>query len=121
MKETEKETKKKYKRTDAPKGQVAQIKRIQHIHNQIANNKFPNCRSLAKELDVSEMTIHRDMDKLRDDFRAPIEFNYTENGFHYYETYEFTLQKTLEETELQLLTEAKIFLSHFNNGVNSLC
>ncbi len=115
MKETEKKTKKQYKRTDAPKGQVAQIKRIQHIHNQIANNKFPNCKTLAKELDVSEMTIHRDMDKLRDDFRAPIEFNYTENGFYYYETYEFTLQKTLEENELQLLTEAKIFLSHFKN------
>lgn len=111
----QKKTKKKYKTTDAPKGPVAQIKRIHYIHKRIANKKFPNCRSLAKELDVSEMTIHRDMDKLRNEFRAPIEFDYEQNGFYYYESYEFTLQKTLEENELQLLTEAKIFLSHFKN------
>ena len=66
------------------------------------------------------MTIHRDMDKLRDDFRAPIKFNYTENGFYYYELYEFTLQKTLEENELQLLTEAKIFLYYYCDSLHRI-
>ena len=74
--DTKKQTREKrqYRTTDSEKGPVAQIKRLYAIHAQISSGKFPNHKKLAQELKVSEMTIHRDLDKLRYEFNAPIEY-----------------------------------------------
>ncbi|MBP5451636.1 MAG: WYL domain-containing protein [Treponema sp.] len=115
--DTKKQTREKrqYRTTDSEKGPVAQIKRLYAIHAQISSGKFPNHKKLAQELKVSEMTIHRDLDKLRYDFNAPIEFSYLDKGFYYTHPFEFEFQNTLQNDQLQLLTEAKVFLSHFKN------
>jgi proteasome accessory factor B len=58
-------------------------RRLQTIHHAIKERKFPNASSLAAELAVSSKTVQRDLDYLRDELEAPIEFDRLENGYVY--------------------------------------
>lgn len=58
-------------------------RRLQTIHHAIKERKFPNASSLATELGVSSKTVQRDLDYLRDELEAPIEFDRLENGYVY--------------------------------------
>ena len=58
-------------------------RRLQTIHHAIKERKFPNASSLAQELGVSSKTVQRDLDYLRDELEAPIEFDRGENGYSY--------------------------------------
>lgn len=57
--------------------------RIQKIHHEIKERRFPNASNLAQALSVSTKTIQRDLDYLRDELHAPIEFDRQENGYAY--------------------------------------
>jgi predicted DNA-binding transcriptional regulator YafY len=58
-------------------------RRLQTIHHEIKERKFPNASSLARDLAVSSKTVQRDLDYLRDELEAPIEFDRGENGYAY--------------------------------------
>jgi proteasome accessory factor B len=58
-------------------------RRLQTIHHQIKEGRHPNASSLARELRVSSKTVQRDLDYLRDELEAPIEFDRRENGYVY--------------------------------------
>ena len=58
-------------------------RRLQTIHHQIKEGRHPNASSLARELRVSTKTVQRDLDYLRDELDAPIEFDRLENGYAY--------------------------------------
>lgn len=58
-------------------------RRLQTIHHEIKEGKFPNASSLARDLGVSSKTVQRDLDYLRDELEAPIEFDRLENGYLY--------------------------------------
>lgn len=58
-------------------------RRLQTIHHEIKEGRFPNTSSLASELSVSTKTVQRDLDYLRDELDAPIEFRREENGYAY--------------------------------------
>jgi len=58
-------------------------RRLQTIHHAIKERRFPNASSLAGELGVSSKTVQRDLDYLRDELEAPIEFERQENGYVY--------------------------------------
>ena len=58
-------------------------RRLQLIHHQIKERRFPNTSSLAAELSVSSKTVQRALDYLRDELEAPIEFRREENGYAY--------------------------------------
>jgi len=58
-------------------------RRLQTIHHEIKEGRHPNTSSLAAELDVSSKTVQRDIDYLRDELEAPIEFRREENGYAY--------------------------------------
>jgi len=55
------------------------------IHQTIQSGKFPNASMLAKELEVSTKSIHRDIEFMRDRMNLPIEFNPARNGYLYTE------------------------------------
>ena len=59
--------------------------RIQQVHRALAKGEFPNYRKLAKKLDVSEKTVQRDIDLMRDRMNLPIEYDQTHFGFYYTE------------------------------------
>lgn len=58
-------------------------RRLQIIHHEIKEGRHPNTSSLAVQLSVSTKTVQRDIDYLRDELEAPIEFRREENGYAY--------------------------------------
>jgi len=58
-------------------------RRLQTIHHEIKEGRHPNTSSLARQLSVSSKTVQRDIDYLRDELEAPIEFVRDENGYAY--------------------------------------
>jgi len=58
-------------------------RRLQTIHHEIKEGRRPNTSSLAGRLSVSSKTVQRDIDYLRDELGAPIEFDREANGYRY--------------------------------------
>lgn len=58
-------------------------RRLQAIHHEIKEGRYPNASTLATRLGVSSKTVQRDLDYLRDELDAPIEFDRGENGYFY--------------------------------------
>lgn len=58
-------------------------RRLQTIHHEIKEGRRPNTSSLAKLLSVSSKTVQRDIDYLRDELAAPIDFDREGNGYRY--------------------------------------
>ncbi len=58
---------------------------MMRLHEKLKAGKFPNCRKLAEELEVSSKTIQRDIDFMRDRLNLPIEYNQLHFGFAYTE------------------------------------
>lgn len=57
------------------------LHRLLHILDRARGGARPNCRTLARELGTSPRTILRDLDLLRDDWGAPLEFDRCRNGY----------------------------------------
>jgi proteasome accessory factor B len=76
------------------------LERMLHIHQALAAEKFPNASALARELEVNAKTIHRDLEFMRDRLDLPIEFDFTQKGFHY--TAEVSAFPTMQITEGEL-------------------
>lgn len=60
----------------------AQLYRLVYIIRRLRDGTYPNTRTLASALEVSERTVLRDLDLLRDDWGAPIQFDRRRNGFY---------------------------------------
>lgn len=59
--------------------------RIYRIDREIAAETFPNAKTLAELLNVNQRTVIRDLNFLRDEFNAPIVYDYLKRGFRYKE------------------------------------
>ncbi|PKM80069.1 MAG: hypothetical protein CVU88_04910 [Firmicutes bacterium HGW-Firmicutes-13] len=81
--------------------------RIYYIDNKVKNNKYPNTRQIAEELEVSKRTIQRDIEFMRDRFGASLEFCYKNKGY-YYSQDDFSLG-LLRLTEGELIA---LYLGH---------
>ncbi len=55
------------------------------LHQELKNNRFPNCRKLAESLEVSAKTIQRDIEFMRNRLGLPIEYDQLQFGFYYTE------------------------------------
>jgi predicted DNA-binding transcriptional regulator YafY len=59
------------------------LERMLRIHQALQAGGFPNATKLAREVEVSTKTIHRDIEFMRDRLNLPIEFNKARNGYFY--------------------------------------
>lgn len=57
--------------------------RMLRIHQELADGRFPNCRSLADTIEVSRKTILRDLSYMRDQLNLPIEYDNSGHGYFY--------------------------------------
>ena len=62
------------------------IERIQAIDHAVSRRAWPNCRTLARDLEVTRRTILRDIDFMRR-LGAPIEFDPLRGGYFYSRPY----------------------------------
>ncbi len=53
------------------------------IHQALSEKRYPNCATLAKEIEVSRRTLVRDLDSMRDDLELPIEYDRRRRGYFY--------------------------------------
>jgi predicted DNA-binding transcriptional regulator YafY len=57
--------------------------RILWIHERVKAGKFPNCVVMAKHFEVSEKTVKRDLEFMRDRLKLPIEYDAKRHGYFY--------------------------------------
>ncbi|MDQ3134909.1 MAG: WYL domain-containing protein, partial [Acidobacteriota bacterium] len=61
------------------------LSRLFRIHQEIAARRYPTAGALAALLELSERTIKRELQRMRDDFGAPLVFDRARNGWRYSE------------------------------------
>jgi predicted DNA-binding transcriptional regulator YafY len=81
--------------------------RMIRIHELMRARKFPNCTSLAEELEISYKTAQRDIDFMRDQWRLPIEYDFVQKGFYYTAPVSSLPTMTVSQGELVALLVAQ--------------
>jgi predicted DNA-binding transcriptional regulator YafY len=76
------------------------LERMMRIHTAIQAGNFPNAASLARQLEVSSKSIHRDLEFMRDRMELPIEYDGSRFGYFY--TGEVGSFPTIQMTEGEL-------------------
>jgi proteasome accessory factor B len=70
------------------------------IHQFLQAGNYPNATDLARELEVSAKSVHRDVEFMRERLGLPIEYNAFHRGYHY--TEEVSAFPTVQITEGEL-------------------
>ena len=100
-------TEKKPSRRSMPK---TGLPRIYRIEKEIASGKFPNSDDLARLLETSISTISRDIEFMRDQLGAPIEYDALNRGYYFTEkTFRLPASFTNAEDLLALCMAKSIF------------
>ncbi len=90
---------------------------IFQIDKDIRNGDYPNANKLNKEhgWNLSRSTFGRYINILRDDYGAPVEFDYQKNGYYYTDNTFFIQQVMLKEGELLTLSTILPLLEQYKN------
>lgn len=83
------------------------------LHNELTGGRFPNCRKLAEELEVSSKTIQRDIEFMRDRLGLPIEYDQLHLGFVYTEPVTNFPSIEVSESEVVALFVAQKALAQY--------
>jgi len=59
------------------------LERVLRIHEMVLRGNFPNCSTIARELEVNRKTIQRDLNFMRDELELPLAYDETSHGYHY--------------------------------------
>lgn len=73
------------KKTKDERESLATFRRIVEYDKLIASGKYPSVADFQKKFEISEATVHRDLDALRYDFGADefLEYDRLKKGYHY--------------------------------------
>ncbi|MDF1741806.1 MAG: WYL domain-containing protein [Verrucomicrobiales bacterium] len=84
------------------------IERIFTIHEAIQRGRFPNCRQLAEEIEVTQKTIQRDITFMQNDLGLPLSYNGTKHGYFYERpVHEFPMMRYTVEDVVALFLARK--------------
>ncbi|MDQ8197780.1 helix-turn-helix transcriptional regulator [Pelagicoccus enzymogenes] len=83
------------------------------IHQELKRGLYPNCSTLARELEVSTKTIARDMDFIRDRMLLPVEYHPSKHGYYYTREVESLPTIDISEGELLALSIAQKAMDHY--------
>jgi proteasome accessory factor B len=93
------------------------LARMLKIHEALKEETYPNCRSLATELEVVDKTIQRDLEFMRDQLNLPIAFVPARNGYAYTESVVSFPTVQVGEGELLALVVAQRALAQYKGTV----
>ncbi|HPJ89957.1 MAG TPA: transcriptional regulator [Thermotogota bacterium] len=62
---------------------MAQLHRIKWLHERLLKNRFPNCRELSEQFEISRRQALRDVEYLKFSLSAPIEYSHQKRGYFY--------------------------------------
>jgi len=89
--------------------------RLLLIDKAIRSGKYPNANDLAKLAEVNSRTIQRDIEYMRDMFRAPLEYDPARRGYYYTEANFFIKGVPLTEGELFSIALFDQLLEQYRN------
>src|ERR1051325_11183094 len=89
------------------------LERMLRIHQSIQSGKYPNASTLARELEVSTKSIHRDLEFMRDRLELPLEYDGRRYGYYYTEEVSSFPTLQITEGELFALLVAEKALQHY--------
>ena len=89
------------------------LERMMAIHARLKAGRFPNCRKIAEELEVSSKTIQRDIDFMRYRLALPIEYDPLRFGFYYTEAVTSFPTIDVSEGEIAALFVAQKALTQY--------
>jgi len=105
------------------------LPRVYRIDREIASGRFPNCDDLSLMCEVSISTINRDIEFMKSQLRAPIEYDPLNRGYYYLEktfrlpagfsTAEDLLALSMAKNIFQLYKETPLFEAA-QNFLNSI-
>ncbi len=84
--------------------------RLYEIDRLISQEVYPNCSYLSDCLEVSRRTVERDIERLRDMFGAPIEYDRRRKGYYYSEAFVLTEVKLREGEAIALFLGQKLLM-----------
>lgn len=80
------------------------LERVLRIHELISRGGFPNCSSIARELELNRKTIQRDLNFMREELDLPLAYDENRHGYHYTgPVSEFPFLKTTSEDLVALI------------------
>ena len=79
---------------------------MHRIHAALLGGTYPNCATLAREIEVSVKTIQRDIEFMRDQLDLPIEYDESKRGYWYTEKVTGFPSVQITEGELMALLVA---------------
>ena len=88
--------------------------RLVRIDGELRSKRWPNAAKLARLLEVTERTIHRDIDCLRDQMGATIEYDSSRHGYYYREDSFRLALPQVTEGECLALFLAERLLQQYN-------
>ena len=60
-----------------------QFERFIWFDGRLRQKRFPNASHLAEQFEISHKTAQRDINRLRDRLRAPIDYDPSHRGYYY--------------------------------------
>ena len=100
-----------------------QHSRLLFIDSKIREKRFPNCSSLAEEWEASAKTFQRDLDYMRNQLDAPLEYSAKERGYFYTEEQYQLPAINIKESDLFAIYLADKLLGQYEGTpiYDSLC
>jgi predicted DNA-binding transcriptional regulator YafY len=92
-----------------------QFVRLIELDRLIREDKYPNALSFSKEWGVSQKTAQRDIEYLRDQHNAPMEYDRFSKGYRYTDKNWFLPAFNLSEKELRALLLAKLIVRAYGD------
>lgn len=89
--------------------------RIIRLDEVIRSGIYPSGKYLAKKFEVSRATIMRDIEFLRDRYEAPLEYDFSRNGYYYSDPTFFIQSVMLSEGELFTVSTIMPLLEQYKN------
>jgi predicted DNA-binding transcriptional regulator YafY len=92
-----------------------QFARLTELDRLIRDGRYPNALTFSREWEVSQKTVQRDIEFLRDTLGAPLEYDRVHRGYHYADKTWFLPAMNLTESELCSLLVARRALESFRD------
>ncbi|SVA96867.1 uncharacterized protein METZ01_LOCUS149721, partial [marine metagenome] len=93
------------------------LERMMEIHELVKRGNYPNASTLAKKMEVSTKTIHRDIQFMRDRWDLPILYDPFYNGYIYTRTVDSFPMLQINEGELFAMLIAEKALQNYRGTV----
>lgn len=87
---------------------------MHYIISELQSGKYPNCTTLAEKLEVSTKTIQRDIEYMKFQMDAPIEYDSSQKGYYFTHQNWFLPQVFLSEAEREAMAIAGKILEQYS-------